>query len=63
VLKTCSVCNAIEGNPLPKPTSIDVDSNSLSLYMGDSIKLKHTVLPSTVNQEVTYSITKAEGGD
>ena len=63
VAKTCSVCNATEGDPLPMPTSVVVPSNSISVYMGETIKLTHTVLPSTVNQEVTYSMTKAEGGD
>lgn len=63
VPKTCSICNATEGDPLPMPTSIEVDSNSISVYMGETIKLNHSVLPSAVNQEVTYSMTKAEGGD
>ena len=63
VAKTCSVCNATEGDPLPMPTSVVVPNNSISVYMGETIKLTHTVLPSTVNQEVTYSMTKAEGGD
>ena len=63
VAKTCSVCNATEGDPLPMPTSVVVPSNSISVYMGETIKLTHNVLPSTVNQEVTYSMTKAEGGD
>ena len=61
--KTCSVCNAIEGDVLPKPTSIKVDSNSVSVYVGESIKLNHSVLPLTVSQEVTYSMTKSDGGD
>ena len=61
--KTCKVCNITEGDPLPKPTSVEVESNSISIYMGESIKLMHTVLPSTVSQEVKYSMTKSEGGD
>lgn len=61
--KTCSVCNATEGDVLPKPTSIKVDSNSVSVYVGESIKLNHSVLPLTVSQEVTYSMTKSDGGD
>lgn len=61
--KTCSVCNATEGDVLPKPTNVVVDSNNVSLYIGESIKLVHSVLPTNVSQEVIYSITKAEGGD
>ena len=61
--KTCKVCGLTEGEPLTKPTSIYVESNSIAVYMGETIKLTHTVLPNSVNQEVKYSMTKAEGGD
>ena len=61
--KTCSVCNATEGDVLPKPTSVVVESNNISVYIDESIKLIHSVLPANVSQEVTYSIAKSEGGD
>ena len=61
--KTCSVCNATEGDVRPKPTSVVVESNNISVYIDESIKLIHSVLPANVSQEVTYSIAKSEGGD
>lgn len=59
--KTCTTCGATEGEVLPKPTSIQVESNKVSIYIGETYTFNPSVLPSGVSQEVTYSITTDEG--
>ena len=61
--KTCTSCGLTEGDPKPQPTNILVDSSKISIYIGETYDFNPQVLPLEVNQEVTYSLTKAEGGE
>lgn len=61
--KTCDVCGVTEGETLKHAEEILLDSTKIEVYVGDTVKVKYSVLPLDLPQDVKFSLRCNDGAE